>query len=350
MISLAMIVKNEEQYLARCIHSAAAMVDEIVVVDTGSTDRTVDIALEYGAKVFHFEWCDDFAAARNYALEMTSGKWILVLDADEYFVEANVDALRGFTSTNIQRVGVIDMVSRFVEDGQIFEGRHTVPRLFPRGITYVGRIHEQLTPLLPRAATGLKLLHDGYYMTDKSTRNIPLLLKALEDEPEDAYLNFQLGKQYQGAKQHEQAMQYLESAYGLLEESDPFALETIVELLQAYTKCKRYDRALQLAGAEVKRLEESPDFCFATAQFLLDYAIDSEDYSVIENIENSYLKCLELGRQGVPEFVVGCSSFLAAYNLGVFYEVIGNIARAQQYYALSASHGYELAVEKCRTL
>jgi len=96
----------------------------------------------------------------------------------------------------------------------------------------------------------------------------------------------------------------------------------------------------------VARLESSPDFCFAVAQFLLDYAIDSQDYSVIENIENSYLKCLELGRRGVQEIVIGSSTFLAAYNLAVFYESIGNRSEAQRYYALSASYGYEPAVKR----
>ncbi|MFC6548219.1 glycosyltransferase [Cohnella cellulosilytica] len=343
-----MIVKNEEKYLARCLDSAAAMVDEIIVVDTGSTDRTIEIALEYGAKLFHFEWCDDFSAARNYALKQASGDWMLVLDADEYFVEGSADVIRAFTSTTARRIGLIDIVSRFVEYGHEFEGVRGIPRLFPRGVTYKGRIHEQPTPLMPMVETGLRLLHDGYYMTDKSIRNIPLLLKALVDEPDSAYLNFQLGRQYQGTKQHELAEQYLKKAYALLKPSVPFAAETVTELLQAHTKCKHYDQALALVGDEIALLESSPDFCFAVAQFLLDYAIDSQDYSVVENIENSYLKCLELGRRGVEEVVVGSSNFLAAYNLAVFYESVGNDSGAQQYYALSASYGYEPAIERVK--
>jgi len=341
-----MIVKDEEKYLARCLKSVAAIVDEMIVVDTGSTDRTREIASEYGAKVFDFKWCDDFAAARNYSLEQASGDWVLVLDADEYLTEERPDAIRVFTKSASRRIGSVKIVSRFVENGQTFEDVHSIPRLFPRGVTFEGRIHEQPTPVLPMVETGVRVLHDGYYLTDKSARNIPLLLKALEDEPDDAYLSFQLGRQYQGAKQYELAVQHLEKAYGLLQPSDAFVLGTIIELLQAYTKCKRYDRALELVGEEVVWLESSPDFCFAVAQFLLDYAIDSQDYSVIENIENSYLKCLELGRRGVPEIVIGASTFLAAYNLAVFYESVGNETEAQQYYGLAASYGYEPAVTR----
>jgi len=82
-VSLCMIVKNEEAYLADCLASAKPFVDEMVIVDTGSTDRTVEIAQRFGANVFHFPWCDDFAAARNESLRHASGDWILEVDADE---------------------------------------------------------------------------------------------------------------------------------------------------------------------------------------------------------------------------------------------------------------------------
>ena len=81
-----MIVKNEKHNLPRCLDSAKPYVDEIIVVDTGSVDGTPEIAAEYGAKVSYFEWCDDFAAARNYAISQISGDWILMLDADEELV------------------------------------------------------------------------------------------------------------------------------------------------------------------------------------------------------------------------------------------------------------------------
>ena len=78
MISLSMIVKNEEKYLRDCLESVKGVVDEIILVDTGSTDSTVRIAQEYGAKIFNFEWINDFSAARNYSLDQCSGDWILL--------------------------------------------------------------------------------------------------------------------------------------------------------------------------------------------------------------------------------------------------------------------------------
>jgi len=82
-LSLCMIVKNEELHLARCLKSVRGLADEMILVDTGSTDRTVEVARSYGARVFHFTWQDDFSLARNHSLEAASGEWILVLDADE---------------------------------------------------------------------------------------------------------------------------------------------------------------------------------------------------------------------------------------------------------------------------
>ena len=82
-ITVCLIVKNEEQFLAQCLKSVRGFAAQIVVVDTGSTDRTVEIAREFGAEIYSFAWCDDFAAARNAALEHATGDWILMLDADE---------------------------------------------------------------------------------------------------------------------------------------------------------------------------------------------------------------------------------------------------------------------------
>jgi glycosyltransferase involved in cell wall biosynthesis len=79
-----MIVKNEEAHLERCLDSVKDMVSEMIIVDTGSTDRTVEIAHAYGAKVYHFDWCDDFAAARNESLKHATGEWLLMMDADNW--------------------------------------------------------------------------------------------------------------------------------------------------------------------------------------------------------------------------------------------------------------------------
>jgi len=88
-LTISLIVRNEEHSLGRCLDSVQGLADEIVVVDTGSTDGTREVAAGRGARVFDFPWCDDFAAARNETLRHATGRWVLWLDADEYFDEAN---------------------------------------------------------------------------------------------------------------------------------------------------------------------------------------------------------------------------------------------------------------------
>src|SRR5690348_13712518 len=93
-ISAIMIVKNEEVHLDRSLRALAKLVDEIVVVDTGSTDKTMDIARAHGAKLFQFEWCNDFSAARNESMRHATGNWCVWVDADEELLETQPGALR----------------------------------------------------------------------------------------------------------------------------------------------------------------------------------------------------------------------------------------------------------------
>lgn len=98
ILSLCLIAKNEEKALPQCLNSVKDVVEEMVVLDTGSCDRTVEIARQFGAKVHHFTWCNDFSAARNEALKYVSGDWVLVLDADEILVPEIVPDLQQATN------------------------------------------------------------------------------------------------------------------------------------------------------------------------------------------------------------------------------------------------------------
>ena len=99
-ISLCMIAKNEEKYLEQCLNSVKGLADEIIIVDTGSTDRTKEIAKKFSAKIFDFKWIDDFSAARNESLKHAAKDWILVLDADEMIDKEAVKAIKDFIKNN----------------------------------------------------------------------------------------------------------------------------------------------------------------------------------------------------------------------------------------------------------
>src|SRR3972149_5420178 len=145
-VSLCMIVKNEETYLADSLKSAKPFVDEIIVVDTGSTDSTVEIAQAFGAKVVHFPWRDDFAAARNESLRHATGDWVLVMDADERLTQGSGELIEGLSRAPADIVGYIVKLlwPKEGDGGMVRLGWLT--RLFRNwiGVEYRGIIHEEV--------------------------------------------------------------------------------------------------------------------------------------------------------------------------------------------------------------
>lgn len=354
-VSLVMIVKNESKYLERCLRSAAPMVQEMVVVDTGSEDQTKDIALQLGAKVFDFEWTDDFAAARNYAISQAQSEWVMMLDADEYFPNDQTQILERFISshTSGQTIGKINIVSRFMQDGAEQTVQAEVSRLFSRSLRFNGSIHEQLDSTLPRVSTGLELLHDGYFETNKSDRNIRLLLKELSKKPNEPYLLFQLGKEYKGIDEWDQAEELFERGYAKgNEENLNYVNEAVVDFLYILLHNKRYDRSLQIIQENVDKLQNLADFFFVGGLIFMDAAIANSKQAgaYLQQLETFYLRCISLGFEGGKEIVKGTSSFLPAYNLALYYEMTGNIAKAKDFYEYSSELGYEPATARLSML
>jgi glycosyltransferase involved in cell wall biosynthesis/predicted Zn-dependent protease len=204
-LSVCLIARNEEKFLGACLASVRGLADEIIVVDTGSTDRTVDIAKEHGARVDHFTWCDDFSAARNAALAHATGDWVLILDADETVPETSHAALRGL----IGNPKVMAWRLPIIDHGREEDGCSYVPRLFRNApaLFYVGRVHEQVFSSIEvrRQEWGLDnkigdavLMHFGYapeVVKDrkKVERNLQLLEKALEEMPDESNLLMNYG-------------------------------------------------------------------------------------------------------------------------------------------------------------
>ncbi len=163
-LSLCMIVRDEEKRLGRCLDSVAGLVDEIVVVDTGSRDGTRALAQQYGARLADFAWCDDFAAARNRSLELATGDWIMWLDADDVLPSNEHAKIRHLLSRGQPR-GYF-----FVLDDQGYERVSCLQlRLFPNrpGVEFELPVHEQVTPSLTRLGislvpTDIRVLHTGY--------------------------------------------------------------------------------------------------------------------------------------------------------------------------------------------
>ena len=189
LLSACMIVRNEERHLPACLEALKPLVDEIVIVDTGSQDRTKDIARSYQARLFDFPWSDSFAAARNEALSHARGEWILQIDADEI--------VQPFPRARLRQLLAAEDICGYY----ILLRRH--PGLTPnwqmkifrnhRQLRHTAVIHEAIIPQRVRAATGgstgcfpMLVEHSGYTgdQSRKNARNLPLLLRLLQDEPD----------------------------------------------------------------------------------------------------------------------------------------------------------------------
>ncbi|ASS67231.1 MULTISPECIES: glycosyltransferase family 2 protein [unclassified Paenibacillus] len=345
-LALVMIVKNGEATLGRCLESVRSHVDEIIVVDTGSIDRTKQIAQDFGADVFDFQWGDSFAEARNYALSRSSAEWKLILDADEYVVSADWEEIRKFME-NAGQIGRIRIDSDFVNgEGENSQAGGWVSRLLPGDVRYAGRIHEQAQSDAPRRNIPLLVNHDGYKGTDKSSRNIPLLLMEYEAEgTSKSYYAYQLGKEYYGIKNYAEASRYLKESLGRLHGREPYAPNVVVHYLYALIGLGDLDRGMELVNQSHEYTSQFPDYYFACGIFYMDYimAEPSTRVHLLPRIEHSYLKAIAIGDSDRYDSVKGTGTDAAQFNLGLYYELSGQAGKAAEAYRESARHGNEKA-------
>ncbi len=205
-VSACLIVRNEARRLARCLSAVAPWVGELVVVDTGSTDATVAIAESFGARVLHRPWQDDFAWARNQALDAATRPWALVVDADEVFTVTSPDGLQKVVAPAQADIVAYSLDCHDLrDDGAV--GVAPVLRLFRRDLRdmrYQGEVHEQVVGVALHGVPVVRadfahLLHDGYtaaVMAEHGTRdrNVPLARKMVAARPADPFAWFCLGQ------------------------------------------------------------------------------------------------------------------------------------------------------------
>ncbi len=325
-----MIVRDEARSLERCLASACPWVDEMVVLDTGSSDATPEIARRIGARVSHFTWGHDFAAARNAALALTDAPWRLILDGDEWITHggACLDALRRQAPAFIGQVNVVSLLEASAGQGA-GEAPSWLPRVLPAGTIYEGRIHEQPVSTLARQRLPLVVAHDGYLDAQsarKAGRNEGLLALALAERPDDAYLHYQLGKDLEIRARFDEALPSYRRALARAEPSAAWRHDLVVRTIFTLKKCGGLDEAVALVETQAQRWEMSPDFHFAAGDLFLDCAAaaPASAGSWLARVEASWLRALEIGEQPhLQDSVRGRGSFLAAYNLSVLHGGLG---------------------------
>ncbi len=266
--SLCMIVKNEEAHLPACLQSAADLVHEIVVVDTGSTDRTKEIAASFGAKVFDFPWVDSFAAARNESLRHATGDWIFWLDADDRLDEDNRRKLRELFA------GLPDSNTAFVmkclclpdpETGTATQVDHV--RLFRNhpALRWEYRVHEQILPSLRRRGAEVRwsdvvIQHTGYQDPALRRRKLERDRRLLElesvEKPDDPFILFNRGCIAQELGRPEEAVPLLQRSLALSHKKDSIVRKLYALLVQCHRRLGQGE--LAVAACREKR-EFYPD-------------------------------------------------------------------------------------------
>ncbi|MEY2535849.1 MAG: hypothetical protein QOF29_3759, partial [bacterium] len=341
-LSLCMIVRDEEEMLPRCLAAVREAVDEIVIVDTGSADRTVEIARSFGARVIEREWTGSFADARNVSLDAATGDWILYLDADEVLVAGDAERLRAVTGRTWREAFHLVETNFTGELGHGTAVTHNALRVFRNRPEYrfEGRIHEQITGRLPGdlperfEGTDVRVEHYGYLgvvrdQKDKSRRNIELLERQRdEDAEEPAFLAFNLGSEYAAIEENDSALRNLERAWQLVrdraERADyGYTPALLSRLVRARRLVGSAAEAIELADEGLALLPGFTDLVFEQSQAALKLGDADRAAELLE-------RCLEMG--DAPSrytATAGCGSYLALVTLADLRSAAGDAAAAR---------------------
>ncbi|CEP44625.1 glycosyltransferase family 2 protein [Paraclostridium sordellii] len=293
LLSIVMMVKNEERYLDKTLESLRPLMKEIdselIILDTGSDDSTVEIAKKHTDKVFFANWNNDFAKMRNISISHASGEWILILDADEQLT--NYDKLKEFFNLNLCKKynsATITLKNIFSEDEESFSVDPLL-RLFKNynGFRYEGAIHEQPIFKRPTYNDIARFNHYGYLFEDeevrqlKESRNKAILLKEIEKKPNNPYINYQLGKQYIISKNYEDALFYIEKGYEIYEKNKHIPIFVTLDLASLYIDLSEFDKCEKLCIKYIKNDNKNIDIYYylATSQKQLNkYTKSIENY------------------------------------------------------------------------
>lgn len=328
-VSLSMIVRNEEHHLPDCLRSVSGLFQDIVVVDTGSTDGTRAVAESFGARVFDFPWPDSFGAARNESLRHARGKWILWLDADDRLDEENRRQLQSVLDTLGDELDAYAMKVRSVLDSERRSFRLLDQvRLFRNlpSVRWDYRIHEQILPAVNRAGGVVRwanviIDHVGYVDASarrgKLERNLRLLELDYAERSDDAFNLFNLGWTLLDLGRTAEALTHLQ---GALEKTKPSSstLRKLYHLLAlAYRHLNRKEEALQMCQEGLERF-------LLDAELLCEQGLLQRDQGDFHSAERSWLDLLDARRgQYFASEEVGLRGFRTR-------QLVAEIYRAQE--------------------
>jgi glycosyltransferase involved in cell wall biosynthesis len=284
-LSVCMIIKNESTNIIDCLDSIQSLGAQVVIVDTGSTDDSLELIGKYSVEVYHYEWNNNFSKARNFSLEKAKGKWVLWLDADDRLLESDKEDILRYVrqEANQAFAFMVKNSSDGGKNGSVF----AQIRLFPnhKGVRFEGRVHEQLSPSLSRLQIPVrfcetKIIHTGYFnreiVVKKQKRNLDIMLEEFKNNPNSitAVKLYSVAGSYQDLEEFDRALEYYEKAFerGEKRGEDPHIVEfcdvKIAECLASmgnYQESQaRIDRVLAKDSKNVSALFLKGQLLFST--------------------------------------------------------------------------------------
>lgn len=343
MISICMIVKDESEVLEKCLESIKGYNYEIIIVDTGSTDNTKEIAKKYTRNVFDFDWCNDFSKARNFSVSKASSDFILVLDADEIILNLDKKELEKIIMKNSKDVGRVLRKNEYLRENNKFTYNEYVNRLFNKNqYEYDGIIHEQITSKDNKTYRTynlpIVLKHLGYDTEEisrknKVNRNIALLNESLRAEGDDPYIYYQLGKSFYMNGNFIDAKINFEKALNFNLDTK---FEYVQDLIESYgyslINLGEYKDSMKFLNL-YDEFKSSADFIFLIALIYMNNGLFHEAITEFERAKSMKACKME-----------GANDYLASYNIGVILECLGNEEKALEYYEMCNS--YENALKR----
>lgn len=346
--TVAVIMKNEEKHIANFLdaiekHFSGCEYD-VVINDTGSTDKSIDIAIAHGAKVVHSEWRDDFSFSRNLAAENATYDTIIVLDCDEYVT--SFDAERSLPPYP-EYIGRLNILNHFMGSERDDSYSTVLPRIYDRRFSkFAGAIHEQIVSMSGAEPkyydAALSVEHFGYLgtpeeLSEKIAKYEKLLLKELDEKPNDPYVLFQLGQTYNMMRDSASAIKYYQQGLALNQNTSlEYVRMMITSLGYNLLQLGENEEASKLEVWYGKLENDSDYLCMLGLAYM-------RSGKVMEAMQ-TFLAALS----GDKSKTDGTSTYIPLYNMGIINEMLGNAEGALALY--SKCGDYAPAIERIKEL